>query len=58
MTEPGKRFFLNCICYIHKFDGKRPLVPVQSSDRLDGRPPGADLENDQGPQVPHQYVRA
>ncbi len=34
MTEPGRRFFLNCICYIHKFDGTRPLVRVQASDRL------------------------
>jgi hypothetical protein len=34
MTEPGKRFFLNCICYIRKFDGKGTLVRVQSSDRL------------------------
>jgi len=34
MTEPGKRFFLNCICYIHKFDGKPPLIRVQASDRL------------------------
>jgi hypothetical protein len=34
MTESGKCFFLNCICYIHKFDGKLPLVRVQTSDRL------------------------
>lgn len=34
MTEAGKRFFLNCICYIHKFDGKAPLIRVKSSDRL------------------------
>lgn len=34
MTEAGKRFFLNCICYIRKFDGKAPLVRVKSSDRL------------------------
>ncbi len=34
MTEAGQHFFLNCICYIHKFDGKLPLVRVQSSDRL------------------------
>jgi hypothetical protein len=34
MTEPGRCFFLNCICYIHKFDGKAPLVRVQSDDRL------------------------
>ncbi len=34
MTEPGKRFFLNCICYISKFDGARPLVRKQASARL------------------------
>jgi hypothetical protein len=34
MTEAGKHFFLNCICYIHKFDGQRPLVRRESSDRL------------------------
>jgi hypothetical protein len=34
MTEPGRQFFLNCICYIRKFDGVRPIVRVQSSDRL------------------------
>ncbi len=33
MTEAGRRFFLNCICYIRKFDGQAPLVRVQSSDR-------------------------
>ena len=34
MTEAGRKFFLNCICYIHKFDGKAPLVRRASSDRL------------------------
>ena len=34
MTEPGKCFFLNCICYINKFDGKLPLVRVKASQRL------------------------
>ncbi len=34
MTEAGRRFFLNCLCYIHKFDGKAPLVRIASSDRL------------------------
>ena len=24
MTEAGRNFFLNCVCYIAKFDGKRP----------------------------------
>jgi len=33
MTDAGKAFFLNCIVYVHKFDGKRPLIHVQSSDR-------------------------
>ncbi|MHC4535944.1 MAG: hypothetical protein ACYS6K_18500 [Planctomycetota bacterium] len=34
MTEAGKKLFLNCICYIHKFDGKAPLIRIASSDRL------------------------
>ena len=33
MTEAGKKLFLNCICYIQKFDGKAPLVRKVSSDR-------------------------
>ena len=35
MTEAGRNFFLNCICYIHKFDGKGPLIRRQGSDRID-----------------------
>lgn len=34
MTEAGKCFFLNCICYIQKFEGKAPLVRVQANPRL------------------------
>jgi hypothetical protein len=34
MTEAGKNFFLNCIHYIHKFDGKSPLIRMTSSQRL------------------------
>jgi hypothetical protein len=26
MTEAGRALFLNCICYIRKFDGKPPLI--------------------------------
>src|ERR1035437_7163570 len=33
MTEAGKRFFLNCIVYIKKFDGILPLVRTQAGDR-------------------------
>lgn len=33
MTEAGKKLFLNCICYIHKFDGKTPLIRRASSHR-------------------------
>ena len=33
MTEAGKRFFLNCVCYIHQFDGKGPLVHTIKNDR-------------------------
>lgn len=35
MTDAGKRFFLNCVCYIDKFDGKAPLIRRESSDRID-----------------------
>lgn len=34
MTEAGKRFFLNCVCYIHQFDGKGPLVRTGKNDRM------------------------
>ena len=33
MTEAGKKLFLNCIHYIHKFDGKVPLIRRSSSHR-------------------------
>jgi len=33
MTEAGQKTFLNCICYIHKFNGKQPLIRKQSSTR-------------------------
>jgi hypothetical protein len=35
MTDAGKSFFLNCVSYIHKFDGKAPLVRTVSPDRMD-----------------------
>ncbi len=34
MTPAGRNFFLNCICYISKFDGKSPLIRRTSSDRF------------------------
>jgi hypothetical protein len=34
MTDAGKKFFINCICYISKFDDKTPLIHRNSSDRL------------------------
>jgi len=34
MTEAGKKLFLNCICYIHKFDGKVPLIRTVAQHRL------------------------
>ena len=34
MSEEGRKFFLNCMCYIHKFDGKKPLVRRESSHRM------------------------
>ncbi len=33
MTEAGRNFFLNCICYIHRFDGKTPLIRKQCMAR-------------------------
>lgn len=33
MTDAGKNLFLNCICYIKKFDGKLPLVKTKKSHR-------------------------
>ena len=33
MTKAGKQLFINCICYIHKFDGKAPLIRRASSHR-------------------------
>ncbi len=33
MTGAGRRLFFNCICYIHKFDGKRPLIRKERGDR-------------------------
>ena len=34
-TEAGSRFFLNCICYIAKFNGKLPLVRRESGHRFE-----------------------
>lgn len=34
MTEAGRRFFVNAICYIHKYDGMKPLVRTEMSDRI------------------------
>ena len=33
MTVAGQKFFLNCIRYIRKFNGKQPLIRKQSSTR-------------------------
>jgi hypothetical protein len=33
MTEAGKAFFVNCICYVRKFEGKAPLVRRQTLGR-------------------------
>jgi hypothetical protein len=38
MTEAGRRLFLNCIHYIHRFDGKAPLIRRTYMDRR--RAPG------------------
>ncbi|MEN6334324.1 MAG: hypothetical protein ABFE01_08680 [Phycisphaerales bacterium] len=34
MTEAGRRLFLNCIHYIHRFDGKGPLVRTIAQPRV------------------------
>jgi hypothetical protein len=34
MTDAGRRFFLNCVCYIHRYDGQPPLVRRLKSDRI------------------------
>ena len=34
MTPAGRNLFINSICYIHKFDGKAPLIHRSSSHRL------------------------
>ena len=33
MTDAGRKFFLNCICYIRRFDGKGPLVRRKTGHR-------------------------
>lgn len=35
MTEAGRKFFLNCLCYIHQFDGKGALIRRIATHRLD-----------------------
>ena len=34
MTDDGRRLFINCVHYIRHFDGKRPLIRRQASDRV------------------------
>jgi hypothetical protein len=33
MTDAGKNFFVNCVCYIAKFDGKAPLARTKTGHR-------------------------
>jgi len=35
MTDAGRKLFLNCIYYIHRFDGKAPLIRTIAHHRLD-----------------------
>lgn len=44
MTDAGRKLFLNCICYIHQFDGKGPLIRKIAIHRLDTirQAPGAE----------------
>ena len=47
MTEGGRRLFINCIHYIHRFDGKPPLVRRQwTSDRLGAMPAAGSIKSD------------
>ncbi|MBN2181631.1 MAG: hypothetical protein JW715_06935 [Sedimentisphaerales bacterium] len=41
MTDAGQKLFINCICYIKKFDGKLPLVQRKGSPREDALRLGA-----------------
>jgi hypothetical protein len=50
MTEPGRKLFLNCIYYIHRFDGKAPLIRRQSSPRIDAVRLGAIINRISGDQ--------
>ena len=34
MTEVCRAFFLNCLCYVHEFDGIAPLIQCQTSSRM------------------------
>jgi hypothetical protein len=44
MTDEGKKLFINCICYIAKFNGKLPLVRQQGSPREDALRLGAVVD--------------
>jgi hypothetical protein len=33
MTDAGQKFFINCVVYIKKFDGKMPLIKGQTNHR-------------------------
>jgi hypothetical protein len=48
MTEAGRRLFLNCIHYIHRFDGKAPLVHDESSPRTDVLPMARSVNQGSG----------
>jgi len=50
MTEPGRKLFLNCIHYIHRFDGKAPLVRRRASPRIDAVRLGAIINKINGDQ--------
>ncbi|MCU0913215.1 MAG: hypothetical protein MUC88_01470 [Planctomycetes bacterium] len=35
MTEAGRRLFINCIHYLHRFDGRTPLVRRRAGSRVE-----------------------
>jgi hypothetical protein len=50
MTDAGRRLFLNCVYYIHKFDGKTPLIRRRTVARLALAHWGAIINTIQGDQ--------
>ena len=58
MTDAGRKFFLNCICYIRKFEGKRPLIHRRSSHRMNAIRLAALLNRIKDPKWPARIFPA